>query len=376
MQRLALAPRAHWQSEVEALGFDFHTPDEQPYWTDDAGYRFEAAQIDRLEAAINELHAMCLDVVADTVQRGDYQAFGLDDRARGLVERSWRAGEPALYGRMDLAWDGGKAEPKLLEYNADTPTALFEAAVVQWHWLQARFPQADQFNSIHERLIARWPQVLGAPTLTGHVHFASVAEVPEDRGTTEYLRDTCVQAGYATMPLAMQDIGWRSGPCFEDLHEQPIRQLFKLYPWEWLLDDPFSVHVPTCRTRFIEPAWKLLLSNKSLLVALWRRHPQHPNLLAAAHRREHIDGACVAKPRFGREGEGVRRLAAGEADTAPPSIDGAPVYQQWQALPCFDGRHAVIGGWVVGDEAAGIGIREDAGPITGNLSGFVPHWFD
>jgi glutathionylspermidine synthase len=36
-----------------------------------------------------------------------------------------------LYGRFDLAYRGD-GPPKLLEYNADTPTALFEAAVVQW----------------------------------------------------------------------------------------------------------------------------------------------------------------------------------------------------------------------------------------------------
>ena len=41
--------------------------------------------------------------------------------------------------------------------------------------------------------------------------------------------------------------------------------------------------------------------------------------------------------------------------------------------PPFPGRRPVIGAWIVGDEAAGIGIREDDGPITGNLARFVPH---
>jgi glutathionylspermidine synthase len=31
-----------------------------------------------------------------------------------------------------------------------------EAAVAQWYWLEDLHPKLDQFNSIHERLIAAW----------------------------------------------------------------------------------------------------------------------------------------------------------------------------------------------------------------------------
>ena len=58
-----------------------------------------------------------------------------------------------MYGRFDLAYDG-TTPPKLLEYNADTPTSLLEAAVIQWRWQQDMRPERDQFNSIHERLLA------------------------------------------------------------------------------------------------------------------------------------------------------------------------------------------------------------------------------
>ena len=44
-------------------------------------------------------------------------------------------------------------------------------------------------------------------------------------------------------------------------------------------------------------------------------------------------------------------------------------------LPDFDGHHPVIGSWVIANQAAGIGIREDTSPITGNNSRFVPHYF-
>lgn len=57
--------------------------------------------------------------------------------------------------------------------------------------------------------------------------------------------------------------------------------LFKLYPLEWLSHAEFARHITTAETRFIEPAWKMLLSNKALLAKLWVRYPNHPNLLPA-----------------------------------------------------------------------------------------------
>jgi len=36
----------------------------------------------------------------------------------------------------------------------------------------------------------------------------------------------------------------------------------------------------------------------------------------------------------------------------------------------------VIGAWIVGDAAAGIGVREDDGVVTRNLARFVPHFIE
>ncbi|MBN9117856.1 MAG: glutathionylspermidine synthase family protein, partial [Planctomycetes bacterium] len=55
--------------------------------------------------------------------------------------------------------------PKMLEYNADTPTALVEAAVAQWMWLKDVDERADQFNSIHEQLIEAWKMILSCKSI-------------------------------------------------------------------------------------------------------------------------------------------------------------------------------------------------------------------
>ncbi|HZX77913.1 glutathionylspermidine synthase family protein [Lysobacter sp.] len=365
MRRQSRAPREDWRARVESLGFDFHTLD-GPYWIEDACYRFDADEIDRIENAGNELHAMCLQAVAHVIERGEYEPLGLDQNAAAMVEASWRNGERALYGRMDLAYDG-RGEPKLLEYNADTPTSLFEASIVQWHWLEDTRAGADQFNLIHEKLVERWAELLPHDAV---VHFAGCLETREDEATVEYLRESCAQAGFTTDLLDISDIGWRDSG-FVDLHDRPITRMFKLYPWEWMMSEGFAAHLPSAPTTWIEPAWKQVLSNKSLLPLLWRLYPGHPNLLPASHDPREIPGPVVAKPRHGREGEGVF-IAERGIDFA----ESAVVYQGFAPLYRSEGGHALLGAWVIGDETVGLGIREDDGPVTRNTSRFVPHCFD
>ncbi|WP_430390270.1 glutathionylspermidine synthase family protein [Dyella sp. 20L07] len=366
MRRETRIPRADWRDRLESLGFAFHTIDGKPYWREDACYVFDAGEIDRIESATNELHALCLEAVDRIVRSGRFTELGLDTRAATLAERSWWDREPALYGRMDLVYDGNT--PRLLEYNADTPTALFEASVAQWYWLQDVEPQADQFNAIHEALVARWQALPKA----SHVHFAACYENTEDAVTTDYLLDTCLQAGHRATALDIEQVGW-SGREFIDMDDVPIDRLFKLYPWEWMLAEPFAAHLPNTRVRWIEPAWKMLLSNKAILPLLWEYFPGHPNLLPASRRREAIDGMVVRKPYWGREGAGV--IVLGQGDTGP-ATDEPTIYQAFAPLPIYDGRHALIGSWVVGDTAVGIGMREDADRITRNTSCFVPHFFE
>lgn len=373
---MAVTPRADWREHVERdLGFAFHTIGGQPYWDETACYAFTAAQVDDLEAATAELEQMSLELVNRVVLAGDpaYERLCIPSVARPAIEHSWTMGEKNLYGRFDLSYDG-KGPPKLLEYNADTPTALFEAAVVQWDWLESLWPDRDQFNSIHERLIDAWRK-FGLDD--ARVWFAAVKDHAEDAGTVDYLRDTAIQAGLETGRIDIEDIGW-NGQCFLDLDEAPIEVLFKLYPWEWLIGEPFGRHLLAGAARVIEPAWKLVLSNKAALALLWEMAPGHPNLLPASLDPGTLDGEVIRKPIFGREGANVRLIRAGHVVSEVGGDYGAEgwVYQAYAPLPAFDGNYPVVGSWVVASQPAGIGIREDDGVITRDTSRFVPHYFE
>jgi glutathionylspermidine synthase len=359
---------------VEEVGLEFHTQDGVPYWAEDRCYAFTADEIDGLEAATNELHDLCLQAADQIVRRNWHAKLGIPEWAVGYVSTVWERGDPTFVGRFDLAYDGS-GPPKLLEYNADTPTSLVEAAVAQWFWLNDVKPGADQFNSIHERLIAAWKALAPHVAQSGMVHFASQHESTEDRITADYLRDTCQQAGIATVPLDVSQIGW-NGSRFTDLEERPIQAMFKLYPWEWMLADEFGRHAVTDTTGFIEPAWKMLLSNKAILPILWELFPDHPHLLPAYFTPERLAGKYVRKPFLSREGLNVAIVSGSNSvATQGPYDEKQSIYQAIAPLAHNDGHYAVLGSWVIAGESAGIGIREDTSAVTGNLSRFVPHYF-
>lgn len=352
---------------------NYHTIDGEVYWDESACYRFTSGEIDVLEGATEELHRLSLEAVEHVIRKDRFASLGIPPEFVPLIVRSWEMDESSLYGRLDLVW-GGAGDPKLLEYNADTPTSLLEASVVQWFWLKDRFPHADQFNSIHEKLIESWR---GWPHPRPRVmHFACSGGSEEDLGNTEYLMDTAVQGGMEVRHLFIEEIGW-DGSSFVDLENEPIEALFKLYPWEWLVREEFGPYLVDLPLRILEPPWKMILSNKGILAVLWELFEGHPNLLPATFSQDDMRGDFVRKPLFSREGSNVTICTGGQVLDTPGSYGAEGwVYQEYLPLPIFAGNHAVIGSWVVGGHPAGIGIREDSGPVTTNASRFIPHFFE
>ncbi len=383
MQRIAGIERADWRRQAASVGFDFAYAETPPYWDESIYYRFTLAEIERdIEAATEELMGMCYQAVAYTLDRPALlEQLAIPEWAWDYLRESWRRQDKDLYGRFDLHYDG-TSTPKLFEFNADTPTALFEAAVFQWQWLEQNIAQgvfpasADQFNSIHEKLIAAFGKFgIGRRTL----HVACLRDHPEDLLTAEYIRDCAHQAGVKTKALAIADIGITADRRFTDLEDEIITDLFKLYPWEWMLADEFGPALRQDMMRLIEPPWKMALSNKGLLAILWEMFPGHRLLLPAYFendpRAAALPGPYVRKPLLGREGsniEIVRRGAAAIPTSGPYGAEGY-VVQALCELPAFAGNRPVIGSWVVAGQACGMGIREEAALITSNGARFVPH---
>lgn len=377
MKRIASSPRPDWKRQVESVGLIYHTLDDgSPYWDESVYYQFTSKEIDSLESATLELDKMCLAAVDQIIAQNRFAELQVPPYFIDYVKRSWESDAHTIYGRFDFLFDGN-SPPKLLEFNADTPTSLMEASVIQWSWLEQAHPNDDQFNSIHEKLIDAWKLFAGETGLMAPVHFACMQGQDEDELTIGYMIDVAQQAGLRTVPIPVEEIGWNlNQKCFVDLKNQPIRCMFKLYPWEWLFNEEFGRNIPMAQMKWLEPAWKVLLSGKGLLPILWELYPDHPYLLRASW-QPIDDVVMVRKPARGREGANVTILDDDfvVAQTGGTYDDGQWVYQEFQPPGRFDGNTAVIGSWLVNGNACGIGVREDDGLVTQNTSRFVPHLF-
>jgi glutathionylspermidine synthase len=382
MQRIRCDERVDWRETAERVGFEFHTMDGERYWDERAYYAFTLKEIENdIERPTAELDAMCGELIARAVtDERMLRALRIPERFWNWIAASAKKGDLSLYGRFDLSYDGS-GPARLLEYNADTPTAVFETAVFQWMWLEDAIERqiiprrADQYNSLHERLIDAWRAIGRGRRL----HLACMTDNAEDRGTVAYLEDCAHQAGLATTVLAMADIGKTPKGVFVDLENRPIELAFKLYPWEWMLREEFGASLPGASTQWVEPPWKAILSSKGILPLLWEMFPRHPNLLPAYF--EGDDGAVslgasyARKPLYSREGANIALVVGGEtidSDSGPYGGEGY-VRQAIAPLPCFDGNYAVLGSWLAGGKPCGLSIREDVSPITKNTSRFLPH---
>lgn len=371
MERFNMTPRSDYREKIEALGFDFHGD----YWREEAYYRFTPAEIERLEEATREAYRMYCEAAEYIIsEKPDFMERMLQIPAE-VCERiceSWNRDELSLYGRFDFLLDE-KGVPRILEFNADTPTSLLEASVIQWQWKEECFPECDQYNGIHEGLVQSWKDIFPAGS---NIHFVGALDDHEDTGTLQYLASTAMEAGYSTRVLDINSMNLQNG-LFYDPSGECIQKCFKLYPWEWMIDE--SPDGCLAQVEWLEPIWKLVMSNKAILSILYELFPDSPYVLPCYLSRPQ-QGVFRKKPVFSREGHNVSVVDIRQweehallKETEGDYNTGAYVYQEYVKPVAYSGRYPVIGSWIVGGEPAGIGIRENRTEITDNLSEFVPH---
>jgi len=381
LQRIPIQERPYWRAKAEEYGFRFHTMYGEYYWDERAFYQFSLQQIeDDIEGPTEEIHKMCLEVV-DAVLRDEelLRRFQIPEDRWNFIRDSWKRSDPSLYSRLDLGYHG-KGPAKLYENNADTPTSIYETGFWQWLWLEDNLgtgvsKSADQFNSLQDKLIERMRELkLLVPGR--QLHFSSCKDTEEDRGTVQYLEDCAAEAGITSKFAYVEDIGRDDLGQFTDLDDQVIDWIFKLYPWEFMFQSEYAEYLGRQDVMWLEPPWKSIISNKALLPLLWKMFPNHPNLLPAFFEDEIFGytGDLVKKPIFSREGANVTIYNGSNVISSEgPYGEEGYIYQATYLLPKFGDNYTVIGSWLIDGQSAGMGIREDKGPITKDMSRFLPH---
>jgi len=382
MRRIPIAPRPNLRQLALAQGFLVDEYGNVPYWDETAYYCFTLRQIEEeLERPAEAIEDLCFEILNRAVtDDAVFRQLKIPEAYWDYIASSWRNREKDLIGRFDFSYDG-TGPAKLLEYNADTPTTLYEASAFQWEWLENNIERdvipshADQFNLLQEFLLEAFAK-LG---IDGLLHFACQTKIDDDRDTVEYLEELATEAGLETVFLSMDEIGIDPRGRFTDLDDRIIDWLFKLYPWEWLMEESFGQFMPQSGARFIEPPWKGVLSNKGMLPLLWETFEGHPNLLPSFFegdpRAAALGNNFARKPLLSRRGANIDIVRDGDIVTRNdgPYGDEGYIVQAFHPLPNFDGRRPVLGCWMVAGDAAALGIREDVGLVTSSNAVFMPH---
>ncbi|KAI1413988.1 Glutathionylspermidine synthase [Hypoxylon sp. FL1857] len=423
MRRIQVEKRPNATRLVQSQGLVFsETPKpedacQEPYWPDDRYYSFTSEEIELLEKAGQDVFAMCCEAAEYLLEHPELitSKMAIPAFALRAIKESWDR-EPAwgsIYGRFDVCFGGLEHPdprlrvPKFYEFNADTPTSMVEAAWIQWSWLEQTGHGNDQYNSLTEMLIDGWKRNLKlVEKELGHqvtVHFAVAENEPsgEDAMNTALLMDTCQQAGWRTKTMFMEQIALSPEGRLYDQDGKHIDVIFKLYPWEFMVDDKFG---EACfkdmenigkrneageyvgGTVWIEAPYKMLWSNKTLFAVLWDLFKDDPRSkwLLPTYFEDEAPASLTKfarKPIFAREGADILLQADGQViQDAATGVYGKEGYivQELALLPEFknqDGKsyYSVLGLWFVDGEPAGMGIREDTTPITTNGSFFIPH---
>lgn len=376
MELKKLQKDSNWQERLENVGFGYHTDENnRTYWVEDRYFSITPKETDNIFDATNQLWEMCLAAVEHVIENNRLDEFKIPKFIQPYLIESWENETPSIYGRFDFAFDKDK-QLKLLEFNADTPTSLFECGVVQWLWMENYFGETkDQFNSVHDKLIETWKML--KPYLKGDtLHFTCVRESLEDLTNVEYLRDCAIQAGINTKLIYIDEIGWNNVN-FVDLEDETITDIFKLYPWEWMVNEMFAYNIKNdeVKANWIEPAWKMILSNKAILAILWELYPNHPLLLETYFSEPQQMKDYVKKPLLSREGANITVVRDGKTteETSGEYGEEGYIYQELAELYKEESGYSIIGSWIIGQESCGITFRESDQFITTDKSRFVPH---
>jgi glutathionylspermidine synthase len=384
MQRIPVTVRANLELAATEHGLEYIAGEGITGWDESACYQFSLQQIEEdIEGPAEEIEDLCFQVVDRAINTESVlERLCIPEEFWDYIANSWRNNDRNLLGRMDFSYNGN-GPAKLLEYNADTPTTLYESSVFQWEWLEHALDKGlvaagcDQLNDVHESIVAAFSN-LGLGTLT---HFACNPDIEDDKGTLDYIEECANEAQVETSFLKMEDIGIDEQGRFIDVENQIINNLVKLYPWEWLMEEDFATHMPASGVNFFEPPWKAILSNKGLLPLLWGMFEGHPNLLPSFFADDPASssltdtGSYVRKPLLSRQGANIEIVQNNSTllQTDGPYADKPQIIQGFEPLPDFEGKYPLIGCWMVASKAVGLCIREDDNLVTSKDAKFIPH---
>jgi len=375
---------------LEEIGLTWHTDTDGSSYVNDALVRISQEEAEAYYKAGNELYEMYIEAAEYVIENELFFELGIPFNLVDAIKKSWENDVHwHIYGRFDLAGGVDGKAIKLIEFNADTPTALFETALLQWALLQQnKLDESQQFNQLYEalkdnfrRLITLFddPQSFDEHYEGWKILFSSISSNEEEEATTKLLQQIATDAGFNTSFAFLEDVNFDNEGIY-DADSNQYEYWFKLFPWEDIaIDEPELATIITeimqnQKAIILNPAYTLLFQSKGMLKILYDLFPDSPYLLQSSDTP--LDGIKqVEKTVFGREGANTKIID--KDGSVLKQTDGVyanykKIYQEYVDFPQDSDGSKYQAGVFFAYESGALSFRK-GGEILDNMSKFVGH---
>ena len=375
---------------LESIGFGWHTDLDGSRYIADELVSITDDEAEKFYEAANELYDMYVAAAKHVIDNDLFHELGIPFNLVDIIKASWENDVHwHIYGRFDLAGGIDGKPIKLIEFNADTPTSLFETAIIQWAMLKFNnINEAKQFNNLYEALVENFKRLITLEEDTSKfdeyyegwkILFSSIAGNNEDENTTRLLEAAARDAGFECGFAFVDEVG------FDDdegifWNEKNWEYWFKLIPWEMIAIDESDLAliikniINNQKAIILNPAYTLLFQSKGIMKILWDLYPNHPLLLQSSF--EPLDGKKqVKKPFLAREGANVSIINSDgniEAQNGGEYDNGKFLYQEFAEFAKVSTGDSYQAGVFFGFEGCALGFRKGK-DIIDNYSKFVGH---
>lgn len=377
-------------SKLEELGFTWHTDSDGSKYVSDQLVKITQSEAEAYYTAGNEIYDMYVEAAEYVIENDLFFELGIPFNLTQTIKKSWESDVHwHIYGRFDLAGGVDGKPIKLIEFNADTPTSLFESALLQWALLKHNnMNEEKQFNTIYESISNNFKRLITLFDDTTafnerydgwKILFSSISENDEEEATTRLLQQIATDAGFNTGFEYLENTHFDEDGIY-DSDGNNYEYWFKLYPWEDIaVDEPelattLANIMQNQKAIILNPAYTLLFQSKGMMKILCDLFPDSPYLLKTSF-EPLKNSKQVEKTVFGREGANTKIIEVNgniSTQTEGPYDNYKKVYQEFVEFPKDSNGSKYQAGVFFSYESCGLSFRK-GGDILDNMSKFVGH---
>lgn len=376
---------------LESIGFTWHTDSDESSYIANELVVISEEEAEAFYEATNELYDMFIEGAQYVIDNELFHELNIPFNLVEVIKESWENDVHwHLYSRFDLAGGVDGKPIKLIEFNADTPTSLFETAIIQWAMLKKNgLDESSQFNNLYDALKENFKRIITLDSdiekfdeyyskLGWKILFSSISSSSEDINTTKLLQHIASEAGFNTDFEFIENVNFSDDGIFKD--DELFEFWFKLIPWEDIAIQESELAlilteiIKEKRAIIFNPAYTLIFQSKAFMKILWDLYPNHPLLLETSF-EPLVGKKYVEKKAFGREGANIKIINSDgsvEIENGGEYEGHKSIFQEYVDFVKDSKGECYQAGVFYAYEACGLGFRR-GGKILNNMSKFVGH---